>query len=265
MIAIAGRPRDALRALAEPAAGRRSPPSCDESRAFVERMDDALPSGWRRPATLGQLCGHADQRLGPFGADPVNLMFAVHGHVQPHAARRPRPASCAPASARRGTGCHEDHRDRHGGRARRDAQLGVRQGEHRRGAGRLGRGDGRVEDARRGRVRRGLPHAAHRRGSAPGRAPVADDVPAALLPPRDGRVLGDERDRARLLGHRRQGARRAGVPAAGRRGARHGAPVRPPRRRRDALGLPRPLAGAGPRARSASRSSSGSTRSSSRS
>jgi glyoxylase-like metal-dependent hydrolase (beta-lactamase superfamily II) len=53
-----------------------------ESREFVERMDDALLERLETHATLEQLCVHADQRLGPFGADPVNLMFAVHGHVQ---------------------------------------------------------------------------------------------------------------------------------------------------------------------------------------
>jgi glyoxylase-like metal-dependent hydrolase (beta-lactamase superfamily II) len=54
----------------------------DESRAFVERMDSALAERLERPATLAELCGHADERLGPFGADPVNLMFVVHGHVR---------------------------------------------------------------------------------------------------------------------------------------------------------------------------------------
>ena len=53
-----------------------------ESREFVERMDEALLERLETPATLEQLCLHADQRLGPFGADPVNLMFAAHGHVQ---------------------------------------------------------------------------------------------------------------------------------------------------------------------------------------
>lgn len=54
----------------------------DESGAFVERMDAALAERLERPATLAELCGHADERLGPFGADPVNLMFVVHGHVR---------------------------------------------------------------------------------------------------------------------------------------------------------------------------------------
>ncbi|HEY3763711.1 MAG TPA: MBL fold metallo-hydrolase [Gaiellales bacterium] len=53
-----------------------------ESRAFVERMDAALAERLETPATLADLCTHADARMGPFGADPVNLMFVVHGHVR---------------------------------------------------------------------------------------------------------------------------------------------------------------------------------------
>jgi glyoxylase-like metal-dependent hydrolase (beta-lactamase superfamily II) len=53
-----------------------------ESRAFVERMDTALAERLETPATLAELCAHADARLGPFGADPVNLMFVVHGHLR---------------------------------------------------------------------------------------------------------------------------------------------------------------------------------------
>src|SRR5207249_996240 len=53
-----------------------------ESRSFVERMDIVLEERLESPATLADLCRHADERLGPFGADPVNLMFAVHGHLR---------------------------------------------------------------------------------------------------------------------------------------------------------------------------------------
>ena len=49
----------------------------------------------------------------------------------------------------------------------------------------------------------------------PDRAHLADDVPAALLPAGHGRVLRDERDRACLLGHHGQGARRAGLRLLG--------------------------------------------------
>src|SRR5207249_3064785 len=53
-----------------------------DSRAFVERMDAALAERLETAATLAELCAHADARLGPFGADPVNLMFVAHGHVR---------------------------------------------------------------------------------------------------------------------------------------------------------------------------------------
>jgi glyoxylase-like metal-dependent hydrolase (beta-lactamase superfamily II) len=53
-----------------------------ESRAFVRAMDEALRERLASPATLRQLCEHVDVCLGPFGADPVNLMFAVHGHLR---------------------------------------------------------------------------------------------------------------------------------------------------------------------------------------
>jgi glyoxylase-like metal-dependent hydrolase (beta-lactamase superfamily II) len=53
-----------------------------ESRVFVDRLDAAIAERLDSPATLAELCEDADDRLGPFGSDPVNLMFAVHGHVR---------------------------------------------------------------------------------------------------------------------------------------------------------------------------------------
>jgi glyoxylase-like metal-dependent hydrolase (beta-lactamase superfamily II) len=53
-----------------------------ESREFVDALDAELEQRLETPATLRQLCEHVDVRLGPFGADPVNLMFAVHGHLR---------------------------------------------------------------------------------------------------------------------------------------------------------------------------------------
>ena len=54
----------------------------DESRAFVDRLDATIAERLDATATLAELCDHANERLGPFGADPVNLMFAVHGHLR---------------------------------------------------------------------------------------------------------------------------------------------------------------------------------------
>jgi glyoxylase-like metal-dependent hydrolase (beta-lactamase superfamily II) len=53
-----------------------------ESREFVDALDTALAVRLEIPATLRQLCEHVSVRLGPFGAEPVNLMFAVHGHLR---------------------------------------------------------------------------------------------------------------------------------------------------------------------------------------
>ena len=66
------------------------------------------------------------------------------------------------------------------------------------------------------------------------RAPLADDVPPALLARQRHRPRhGDERHRHRALGHPRQGARRPVPQALGRAGARPRAALRPPRRGED--------------------------------
>lgn len=54
----------------------------DESEQFLETIESAIRERLERPASLGELCDHVEGRLGPFGADPVNLMFAVHGHIE---------------------------------------------------------------------------------------------------------------------------------------------------------------------------------------
>lgn len=54
---------------------------CTESREFVQRMDAAIAHRLSEPATLRDVCEYVDLTLGPFGADPVNLMFAAHAHV----------------------------------------------------------------------------------------------------------------------------------------------------------------------------------------
>jgi hypothetical protein len=48
----------------------------------VHALDTALEERLEIPATLRQLCEHVSVRLGPFGAEPVNLMFVVHGHLR---------------------------------------------------------------------------------------------------------------------------------------------------------------------------------------
>ena len=73
---------------------------------------------------------------------------------------------------------------------------------------------------------------ARRRGPDAHRAPVADDVPPALLARQRHRARdGDLRHRHRPVGHPRQGARRALPQTLGRPGARLHPPVLPPRRR----------------------------------
>lgn len=54
----------------------------DESRAFVSSLDEALLEVMEQPVTLLEVCAELDARLGPFGGEPVNLMFAVHGHLR---------------------------------------------------------------------------------------------------------------------------------------------------------------------------------------
>lgn len=57
-------------------------PFLAESRTFVEEVDAVLEDRLETAATLRELCDHVDARLGPFGDDSVNLMFAVHGHLR---------------------------------------------------------------------------------------------------------------------------------------------------------------------------------------
>jgi glyoxylase-like metal-dependent hydrolase (beta-lactamase superfamily II) len=53
-----------------------------ESREFVGALDASLQERLEAPSTLRELCEHMEVKLGPFGADPVNLMFVVHGHLR---------------------------------------------------------------------------------------------------------------------------------------------------------------------------------------
>jgi glyoxylase-like metal-dependent hydrolase (beta-lactamase superfamily II) len=53
-----------------------------ESRSFVGTVDEVI-RGWAvEPVSLRELCQEVEGRLGPFGADSVNLMFIVHGHLR---------------------------------------------------------------------------------------------------------------------------------------------------------------------------------------
>jgi len=54
----------------------------DESEQFLTAIESALRERLELPASLDELCDHVEGRLGPFGADAVNLMFAVHGHLE---------------------------------------------------------------------------------------------------------------------------------------------------------------------------------------
>ncbi len=126
--------------------------------------------------------------------------------------------------------------DRNARLPRPDAELGLRQGPHRPGrALRLGRGDARVAHARGRRARsRTSRQLLHRRRPDAHRAPLADDVPPALLARHGHRPGdGDRRHRHRAVGHPGQGARRALPQALGRAGARPRAPLLPPRRGQD--------------------------------
>jgi len=53
-----------------------------ESEEFLAAITSAIRERLELPASLAELCEHVESRLGPFGADPVNLMFAVHGHLE---------------------------------------------------------------------------------------------------------------------------------------------------------------------------------------
>ena len=81
---------------------------------------------------------------------------------------------------------------------------------------------------------RGPRRAAHRRRPDAHRAPLADDVPPALLARQRHRPRHrHQRHRHRAVGHPRQGPRRAVPQALGRAGARLRPPLLPPRRRED--------------------------------
>lgn len=54
----------------------------DDSRSFVTMTDEVIRTVASHPVTLRELCVEVDRVLGPFGADAVNMMFVVHGHLR---------------------------------------------------------------------------------------------------------------------------------------------------------------------------------------
>jgi hypothetical protein len=52
------------------------------SRSFVGTVDEVIRGCAVEPISLRELCQEIEARLGPFGADSVNLMFIVHGHLR---------------------------------------------------------------------------------------------------------------------------------------------------------------------------------------
>ena len=110
-----------------------------------------------------------------------------------------------------------------------------------------------MEDARRRRRDRGSRAAADRPRPARHRAGGAGDEEALVLAARRHRHERHLRHRDRALGHLRQVARRAGLAAARRQGARQGAGLYPSRPRRHARGLRDARRGAAGRARAGDR------------
>ena len=205
----------------------RGQPVRDDVHARLHERLRGLPAARARTSTWSTAsrsttCSTRTATAGPTGSRTRTSIAARSSASSTRASR------CCAAS-------HEDHRRRDARLPRPDAQLGLRPRGHRRaGAARLGRGDARVAHARRRRRGRGPRRADRRRGPDPDRAPLADDVPPALLArERDGARHGDERDRHRALGPPRQGARRPVPPALGRARPRLRAPLRAPRRRQD--------------------------------
>ena len=139
------------------------------------------------------------------------------------------PADPLGAEAFRGVGsARENHR--HEG-VRRLAHAGLRppvrlrEARNQRGRRRLGRGHARRQGRRGDGLHERLPRLPDRQRSDAGGASLAVDVRAQLLSRRAGHRLGDLGHRPGAVGHPRQSARPAGVPAAGR-------PVRRARRAR---------------------------------
>ena len=212
-VAIVGEP---LRALQRAGSGDpgAQPVRRDARPRLLERLRGVLRAR-RRPRPRRRRLAGRHPRSGP-----VPLGVRDHEHE-----RRPRRHDAAGRGERRAARTRQEGNmkitaDRNARLPRADAQLGLRQGRHRSGRPvRLGRGDARMAHARRRRGGRGPRAAARRRRPDADRAPLADDVPPALLARQRHRPRHRHRGhRHRAVGHPRQGrtACRATSSGAGR-------------------------------------------------
>jgi glyoxylase-like metal-dependent hydrolase (beta-lactamase superfamily II) len=53
-----------------------------DSVQFVNDLEELIEQRLATPATLVELCQHAQDRFGPYDTPPFNFVFAVHGHVR---------------------------------------------------------------------------------------------------------------------------------------------------------------------------------------
>ncbi len=126
------------------------------------------------------------------------------------AAAQERAGGSAPVAARDANQGHQAG-DLHG-----QAALAVPQGPHRRRDRRPGRADRRGAGRDRGDGGQGDRALPDGQGPATGRAPLAGDLPARVLPRRADPDQRPQRHRHGALGHQGQGAGRARLRAAGR-------------------------------------------------
>ena len=72
-----------------------------ESRAFVEGVDEVILARLSDPATLAELCDEVQLRIGPWDSAPKLLMFVVAGHLRRLAGRGTVEALAPTATTRR--------------------------------------------------------------------------------------------------------------------------------------------------------------------
>jgi glyoxylase-like metal-dependent hydrolase (beta-lactamase superfamily II) len=54
----------------------------NDSVQFVDDLEQLIEQRLAAPATLAELCQHAQDTFGPYDTPPFNFVFAVHGHVR---------------------------------------------------------------------------------------------------------------------------------------------------------------------------------------